>query len=318
MNFDWTVLKKSKDGIPTFDSLIPYILQIMKDGQEYSSKEIAKDVVDYLNVPKKIIEIKYPKYPNGQGILMNRFSFATSALLQANAIERPSRAVYRITDNGRLLLEKYGSNLTKKELEQQPAFVKYKQELAERNKKSGLLVEEESLTEEDPKQRVQDIVTKVNNEVATDLLSQIRLSDPYFFERLVVDLLVAMGYSGKNGKAQVTQKSNDGGIDGIINQDPLGTSTVYIQAKRYKEGNNIPRKEIQSFYGALASVNANKGVFITTSDFSSGAREFAKNQGIVLIDGIQLTDLMIEYQVGVETAKTYKIFKIDSDYFDFE
>src|SRR5699024_5795563 len=115
----------------------------------------------------------------------------------------------------------------------------------------------------------------------------------------------AMGYSGKNGNVKVTPQSNDGGIDGIINQDPLGTSTVYLQVKRYAEKNVIGRPAIQAFYGALASVNADRGVFITTSSFSKGALEFAKNQGIVLIDGIQLTELMIEYKVGVEPAQEY-------------
>lgn len=127
-----------------------------------------------------------------------------------------------------------------------------------------------------------------------------------------------MGYSGKHGTAVVTSKSNDGGIDGIINQDPLGTSTVYVQEKRYHETNTIGRPAIQGFYGALAAVNADRGVFITTSSFSANAHEFAKNQGIVLIDGIKLTELMLEFGVGVEIAKTYKLFRIDNDYFEDE
>ena len=125
-----------------------------------------------------------------------------------------------------------------------------------------------------------------------------------------------MGYSGKNGNAHVTKPTNDGGIDGIINQNPLGTSTVYIQAKRYTEDNKVGRSAIQSFYGALAAVHADRGVFITTSDYSKGAVEFAKSQGIVLINGIELTDLMIQYGVGVEPVKEFKVYRIDNDYFE--
>ena len=139
-----------------------------------------------------------------------------------------------------------------------------------------------------------------------------------FFEKLVVKLLDAMGYSGKNGNVKVTPQSNDGGIDGIINQDPLGTSTVYLQVKRYAEKNIIGRPAIQAFFGALASVNAGRGVFITTSSYSRGALDFARNQGIVLIDGIQLTELMLEYRVGIETTKEYKVYQINYDDFESE
>ncbi|EAH3826824.1 restriction endonuclease, partial [Listeria monocytogenes] len=174
----------------------------------------------------------------------------------------------------------------------------------------------EDIEKENPKKEVGSIIDNMNNEVSIELLDKIRNSDPYFFEQLVVDLLSRMGYSGEGGSAKVTSRSNDGGIDGIINQDPLGTSTVYLQAKRYKEDNKINRSDIQTFYGALASVRADRGVFITTSSYTSGAKEFAINQGIVLIDGIQLTELMLKYKVGVEAENQYTIFRIDNDYFE--
>lgn len=321
MNTDWKKLKQSKDGIPTYDSLIPYILKVLENGEETTTSTISKKAIQFLKIPDEIQNIKYPKYPNSDGVLVNRFSFALSDLFKADAVARPNRGIYEITDSGISLLNEYGDQLNKKVLKKQPAYIKYMQEMNERNKLAGLNETDELFAEEDeinPRKKIDELATNLNNEVATELLNKIRNSDPYFFERLVVDLLVAMGYSGENGTAKVTSKSNDGGIDGVINQDPLGTSTVYIQAKRYKETNVVQRNDIQSFYGALAGVNADRGVFITTSKFSKGAMEFAKNQGIVLIDGIQLTDLMIDYQVGVETAKTYKVFKIDSDYFDFE
>lgn len=190
------------------------------------------------------------------------------------------------------------------------------EELAIRNQRTGNKVALESDLQEEVKIDIESVISNQNNEVAIELLDKVRQVDPTFFEELVVKLLVSMGYSGKNGEAKVTNRTNDGGIDGIINQDPLGTSTVYIQAKRYMEGDNVGRPDIQAFYGALAGVNADRGVFITTSSFSKGAQEFAKNQGIVPIDGIKLTELMLHYRVGVEIAKEYKLFRIDNDYFE--
>lgn len=317
MNKDWTKLRQSSNGIPTYDSVIPYILEVLKSGEEATNKVIKKRLFEFLQIPKNILEQKYVEYPNSEGILHNRVSFALSDLYKAGALDRPRRAVYQITELGLSLLKEYGDDLTKKIIETQPGYVQYMKELEIRNKRTEGTSEVTS-KDENTKVDIYKIINTINNEVAIELLDKIRNSDPYFFERLVVDLLVAMGYSGENGEAKVTNRSNDGGIDGVINQDPLGTSTVYIQAKRYKEDNVIGRAAIQSFYGALAGINADRGVFITTSSYSKGAMEFAKGQGIVLIDGIQLTDLMLKYNVGVEVANQYTIFRIDNDYFESE
>lgn len=317
LNKDWTKLKQSAHGIPTYDSLIPYILEVLKNEEEATNKLIKKRLFDHLQVPEKVLTQKYPEYPNSEGILYNRVSFALSDLYKAGALERPRRGVYHITDLGRDLLDRYGDSLTKKDLETQPEYVEYMNELEIRNQRTdGILAVPDH--DEETKIDIKKLINTMNNEVAIELLDKIRNSDPYFFERLVVDLLDKMGYSGENGHAKVTTKSNDGGIDGVINQDPLGTSTVYIQAKRYKEDNTVGRSAIQSFYGALAGINADRGVFITTSSYSKGAREFAKNQGIVLVDGIELTDLMLKYQVGVETAEQYVTYQIDNNYFESE
>lgn len=283
MNRDWTKLKQSSHGIPTYDSLIPYILEVLKNGEEATNKVIKKRLFEFLQVPDKILNQKYPEYPNSEGILYNRVSFALSDLYKAGALERPRRAVYQITDLGKGLLDKYGDSLTKKDLEAQPEYIQYKKELEIRNQRTeGSLAVSDH--DESTKIDIKKLINTMNNEVAIELLDKIRNSDPFFFEHMVVDLLVKMGYSGESGHAKVTNRSNDGGIDGVINQDPLGTSTVYIQAKRYKEDNTVGRSAIQSFYGALAGINADRGVFITTSSYSKGAQEFAKNQGIVLID----------------------------------
>lgn len=314
MNRDWQKLKKSENGVPVNEALIPYILEILKSGEELKSRKIKEHVIKFLEIPESILAMKYPNYPDSDGILLSRFNWALSSLYIANLVERPRRGVYRITESGLAMLDKHGDKLTKKMLEELPAFKEYKKELDIRNERTGNKI---SIPEAEEKEiQVESIINNQNNEVAIELLNKVRQVEPSFFEKLVVDLLVAMGYSGKNGDAKVTTQSNDGGIDGIINQDPLGTSTVYIQAKRYKDGNTVGRPAIQSFYGALAGVNADRGVFITTSSFAKGAQEFAKSQGIVLIDGIKLTDLMMQYGVGIEIAKVYKQFRIDSDYFE--
>lgn len=318
MNRDWRKLKQSANGIPTNEALIPYILEVMKDGDIVTNRVIRDRVIKFLQIPDTVLEIKYPNYPSSDGVLLNRFSFALSNLYKANAIERPERGVYKITEAGLTLLEQYSDQLTKKILKEQPAFQSYMKELAIRNERTGNKTSISETDQEDVKVEIGSLIINQNNEIAIELLDKVRQVDPSFFETLVVDLLVAMGYSGKNGDAKVTNPTNDGGIDGIINQDPLGTSTVYIQAKRYMEGNTVGRPAIQSFYGALADVNADRGVFITTSGFSMGAQEFAKNQGIILIDGIKLTELMMQYGVGVEVAKVYKQLRIDNDYFENE
>lgn len=321
MNNDWRKLKQSADGLPTYDSLIPYVLEVSKNGEEATIKVIRSRVFSFLSIPDKLLEIKYPNYPEADGVLANRISFALSALYLSGALARPKRGIYQITKTGRKLLEKHGDKLTNKILKKEPKFIEYKEELALRNQRSNASVveEEEVITNQEfMNDKADIIINDANNKVAIELLSKLRNINPKFFEVLVMDLLTAMGYSGENGKVEVTSQSHDGGIDGIINQDPLGTSTVYVQAKRYAEGNTVQRGEIQKFYGALAAVKADRGVFITTSRFSKGAIEFSKSQGIVLIDGIELTDFMLKYNVGVEVAKKYTVYRIDNDYFEFE
>lgn len=327
MNRDWNKLKKSANGLPTWDSFIPYILEVLKKGEETTRSVIVNRVFDFLEIPEELRVKKYSNSNSSQSILNNRVGFALADLYKANAIIRPKRAVYQITHKGKELLFDYGDNLTTDTLQELPEYQAYMKELEIRNKRYEEKLNESVEERLQPRnlddeinelEMVDKIINKKNNEVAIELLSKLRETDPIFFEELIVKLLDTMGYSGKNGNAKVTTQSNDGGIDGIINQDPLGTSTVYLQVKRYAEQNVVSRPAIQSFYGALASVNADRGVFITTSSFSKGALEFAKNQGIVLIDGIQLTELMLEYKVGVEEAKEYTVYQIDHDYFEAE
>ena len=165
-----------------------------------------------------------------------------------------------------------------------------------------------------PEENIEDIYQQVREKVAEDLLQQIKANSPAFFENLVIDLLVEMGYGGSREDAEAVGRSGDGGIDGIINQDRLGLDVVYVQAKRWK--NNVGAPEIAGFAGALAGKGANKGIFITTSDFTKTARDYdAAGFKIILIDGKRLAQLMIDHNVGVSTVKTYEIKRVDSDYF---
>jgi len=156
--------------------------------------------------------------------------------------------------------------------------------------------------------------------LVSEILDQIRTGTPFFFEKLVVNLFVKMGYGGaQQGSAWVTGRSGDGGIDGVIHEDKLGLDVIYIQAKRWKEGNTVGGPDMQQFVGALATRKAKKGIFVTASEFTKAAKEVVSQLGheprVVLIDGIMLANLMIDYNVGVSVAETYEIKKIDSDYF---
>ena len=163
---------------------------------------------------------------------------------------------------------------------------------------------------------MQSGIERIHEEVATDLLTRLQSREPGFFEQAVVDLLLAMGYGGTSGAGSVTQRSNDGGIDGVIDQDVLGLNRVYVQAKRYKDENVVGRPDLQAFVGALSG-KADSGVFITTSRFSDGAKFYAENvpTRVILIDGKRLARLMIRYGVGVQVKETYKIVEIDEDFF---
>lgn len=176
---------------------------------------------------------------------------------------------------------------------------------------------DESTDSLDPAELIDRGITEINEEVATELLARLHAKSPTFFEEAVVKLLVAMGYGGADGQATVTQQVNDGGIDGVIDQDALGLNRVYVQAKRYARDNAVGRPELQGFVGALLG-KADRGIFITTGRFSKGARDYAESAvtRIILIDGARLAALMIRYGVGVQIKQTVHIVEIDEDFFE--
>ena len=209
-------------------------------------------------------------------------------------------------------------------LEQYPSYMEFLQ-LGKSNQKESQDTQSQSPIDDEnkltPTEQISVSFKTIQSELVDELLDLIRSGSPKFFESLVVDLMLAMGYGGwskESGKA--TQYSADGGIDGVINEDPLGLDTIYLQAKRYSENNTIGRPDIQAFSGALDMQRSRKGVFITTSSFSRDALEYVKliEKKIVLIDGNQLAEMMIEYDLGVSIKSSYQIKTIDTDYFNEE
>jgi len=206
--------------------------------------------------------------------------------------------------------------LTLRDLEELPKYQEWQRAKADVQPKiSQSLETAQSL---DPVEQIHAGVGAIQTDVAAQLLDRLRSQSPAFFEQAVVDLLIAMGYGGTEGRGEPTQLTRDGGIDGVLDQDPLGLSKVYVQAKRYGAHNSVQRPEVHAFFGALDGNQADRGLFITTSTFSPGAVEFARatSKRIVLIDGPELAKLMIKYRVGVQVSDTFYAVEIDEDFFD--
>lgn len=257
--------------------------------------------------------------PSGaQNKYENRIGWGVSFLTNVGALDRPKRGHYVITEAGKQLVSMFPNGAKERDLRalgEDPSSPIRPYQKTERQaaKTSTAEAATESLT---PTEQVEDGISRIQEEVAEELLTRLQGKEPGFFEEAVVKLLLAMGYGGTTGAGSVTALSNDGGIDGVIDQDVLGLNRVYIQAKRYAEGNTVGRPDLQAFVGALSG-KADSGVFITTSRFSEGAKVYAQNvpTRIILIDGTRLTSLMIRYGVGVQVRETYKVVEIDEDFF---
>jgi restriction system protein len=259
--------------------------------------------------------------PSGrQPVYRNRITWAGTYLVKAGLLERPKRGLIRITDSGRRALEAKPTHIDINYLNQFPQFEAFR---ASRPSEPGVKGKPETLIEAEgvlsPDEQLLLSYRQLQRSLAQDLLDRIKTAPPEFFEQLVVDLLVAMGYGGSHEDAgQAIGKSGDGGIDGIIKEDRLGLDFIYIQAKRW-EG-VVGRPQIQGFAGSLEGQRARKGVFITTSGFTTGARDYVNmiEKRIVLVDGQELAELMLDYGIGVTEMASYKVQRIDLDYFGEE
>jgi len=301
--------------VPTFDKFLFPVLNILKDNKEHSLKNLIEDMVQFFSLSNTDIEEKV-----SSGIetkLHNRTQWATTYLGKAGLLQRPKRGVSMITEDGLKLLETGITEISPKFLsEQYPSFAAFANGTKEKSGQEDIVISQQTKT---PSEIMNEAFAEINSSLASELLDHVKNQSPKFFEQLVVNLLVSMGYGGSLDNAGVvTQISHDGGIDGIIKEDKLGLDNIYIQAKRYTTG-SVQKPDIQKFIGALTEQGASKGVFITTATFSSGAIETStKSSGvkIVLIDGDMLTKLMIENNIGVSLKQSYEIKKIDTDFFN--
>ncbi|MFZ2632952.1 MAG: restriction endonuclease [Desulfosalsimonadaceae bacterium] len=250
---------------------------------------------------------------------VNRVGWAATYMKKAGLIEATRRGYYQITSRGQELLKKQPKTINVKLLKQYPEFLEFQQLKGTRSgEKESSLRGSPDNSKATPSEALESAYENLRDELADELLARLKKSSPSFFERIVVELLVKMGYGGSRADAgKAIGRSGDGGIDGIIKEDKLGLDVVYIQAKRW-ENNPVGRPDVMQFAGALQAQKATKGIFITTSRFTEDARSYVSQIGskIVLIDGDQLTNLMIENDVGVSLVSMYPVKKIDTDYFD--
>jgi restriction system protein len=257
--------------------------------------------------------------PSGrQTTFANRTAWANIFLQRAGLLEKVSRGVYRITDEGRKALVEPPERIDMRFLERYPAYVEWRQRSAAGSGERVAPPVADALATRTPEEQIDASFKSLGAALEDDLLERVREMSPAFFERLIIDLLIAMGYGG--GRAEMGQaigRAGDGGIDGMIKEDALGLDSVYVQAKRYADGNTVGRSEVQSFAGSLDGVGATKGIFFGTSTFSQGARDYVGriSKRLVLIDGAELARLMVQHNVGVRTRTTYEVKKIDEDYF---
>jgi restriction system protein len=309
--------------MPTWDQFMVSVLRVFSDGAVRTRREthplVAKDAGLSDEQLAQLLGSGQPKYKN-------RIGWGMSFLARTNALSRPSRGSYVITDGGRFLLQSLPHGFTEKEANaiihsadgQKSGLVPYKPSARGSKDAAQAAMPAETEPELDPIEQVQTGIERIHTDVADELLIRLHQNDPAFFEQTVVDLVVAMGYAGADGVAARTQLTNDGGIDGVIDQDALGLNRVYIQAKRYSLDSTVSRPDIQAFVGALHGVQADRGLFITTAKFSSGAKAYADsvNTRVILVDGTRLADLMIRFGVGVQVQQTINIVKLDEDYFE--
>jgi restriction system protein len=303
-------------AIPDYQTIMLPFLKITEDGKEHSKREaLDKLAVDFNLSESELREL----LPSGkQELFDNRIGWARTYLKKAGLIDSPSRGYFRITERGLDLLKQNPAKIDGKILRQYPEyreFVNYNN-----SRVSSEISEDKSAKEGEeatPQEQLYDAYQTINDELARDILQQIKTVSPKSFEHIVVDLLVKMGYGGSDkDAARAIGRTGDEGVDGVINQDTLGIDRIYIQAKRWNE-TPVNHSEIRNFIGALDFQHADRGIFITTSTFTKDIIEKVtrSSKRIILIDGNELARLMITHKVGVSVVDSFELKKIDMDYF---
>ncbi|MFH0759853.1 MAG: restriction endonuclease [Bacteroidota bacterium] len=299
-------------AVPDFQSFFKPLLDLAADGNEHSIREARKWIAMEMHLGEDDLEERLPS--GTQKTFDNRVAWAKSYFVQAKVFESSKRAHFKITDRGRELHKQGHERIDIKILNQYPEFLEFHAPpKTDKKETQSTEVEEQSST---PEEVLQKAYLSIRNELSAELLSKVKSNTPGFFEDLVVDLMVAMGYGGSRADAgESLGRSGDEGIDGIIKEDRLGLDVIYLQAKRW-EG-SVGRPELQKFVGALHGKRAKKGVFITTGIFTKEAIDYVMNiePKVILIDGKKLTQYMIDFNRGTTTSTVYEIKKIDMDYF---
>jgi restriction system protein len=302
--------------IPDYQSIMLPLLEFISDGKEYKMRFVTDELAIKFGVTE---EEQKELLPSGVApVFYNRTAWAKTYLKKAGLIDSPKQGIVVISKRGLDVLKKKPSSINVKFLKQFSEFVEFQTSKREDEIETETNDEQSTQT---PEELLETAYQKIRKSLASELINKVVELSPAFFEKLVVELLVKMGYGGSikdAGKAM--GKSGDEGIDGTIKEDKLGLDIIYIQAKRWKPGNVVGRPELQKFVGALAGQGAKKGIFITTSNFTKEAIEYTpRNETkIVLIDGHQLAQLMSDYNLGCTPQQTYEVKKIDSDYFGEE
>ena len=304
--------------IPDYQSLMLPILKLVADKQEHKYRDLIENLATEFQVTDE--ERKELLASGNQAIFDNRVGWAKTYLKKAGLLDSPKRATFVITQIGLDTLKKNPDRVDAKYLRQFPAFLEFQNASRNDNESEEEIIIVET-NEQTPEENLDKVYQRIRKSLASELLNRVVELSPIFFERLVVELLVKMGYGGSIKDAgKAIGKSGDEGIDGTIKEDKLGLDIIYIQAKRWRPGNVVGRPELHKFVGALAGQGAKKGIFMTTSNFTKEALEYTpKNETkIVLIDVEQLAQLMIDYNLGCTTQQIYELKKIDSDYFGEE
>ncbi|PWJ55916.1 restriction system protein [Dyadobacter jejuensis] len=303
--------------IPDYQTLMLPLLKVAKNKKEYTVKEVVEILAYQFELTE---DERTTLLPSGQSFLFsNRVAWARTYLKKAGLLDSPKRGTLSITSRGLTLLKDNPDRIDNKILRNYSEFVEF-QNFRREDAEAARSLEVSSETDSDtPEEVIDNASQRIRNSLALEIIDTVRSMSPSFFEKLVVQLLVKMGYGGSIEDAgKAVGKTNDEGIDGTIKEDRLGLDIIYIQAKRWQKGNSVGRPELHKFVGALAGQGAKKGIFITTSTFTKEAKEYTpRNETkMVLIDGEELAQLMIDYNLGVSTQKVYEIKRLDSDYFD--
>lgn len=302
---------ETPETVPTYEQIMLPLLLAAQDGNAHRVREVVEKVASYFSLPEPL---KQETLPDGRNRLIHRMEWARTYLRKAGLLEYPSRGLFKITARGLAVLKDKPQRIDSKFLQKFPEFLEFKYSKSDEHE-TAVATEPHPV---DPEEAIANGYQALRAEVEAELLNRTKIASPDFFEQLVVDLLLKMGYGGSRKDAgRAIGRSGDEGIDGVIDEDALGLDVVYVQAKRWAD-KPVGRQDIQQFVGALQGKRAKKGIFITTSTFSQSARDYVKaiDNKVVLIDGATLASLLFDYGVGVSEVRSYKLKRVDSDYFE--